>query len=388
MKKALLFFTLLFSLFANSQTVTLSPSAEISVITCGPGSELYTAFGHSAFRVRDVKQGFDRIYNYGTFDFNQPNFYGNFAKGNLLYFLGVTDTSRFLRTYYYEKRWVKGQVLDLSPTDVQKVYNFLENNALPENKEYLYDYFFDNCSTKLYDVIDETLQNKLIVPKKEIESPMTYRQLMQLYLGNQPWGDFGIDLCLGSVIDREVTANEYLFLPDNVFEFFNSLKISENGDIKPLVKRTEVILPEQKQVVKKSFFTPLFVFSLIAFIVIMLTWKNWKNKTKSRWLDFILFFATGIIGLLITSIWLGTNHISARNNFNVLWAFIPNLFVSFLFLKKKLPTWLKTYSLIVFLLLLLLILLWILKVQVFSIGILPIIIFLGIRYLYLYKIDY
>lgn len=374
-------------LSSYSQHLKLTNNAEISVITCGPGTELYTAFGHSAFRVRDTTIGVDKIYNYGTFDFDQPNFYGNFAKGNLLYFLNVTETSRFLRVYYHEKRWVKGQVLDLIPADTQKFYDYLENNTLPENREYLYDYFFNNCSTKLFDVVNDVLGTKLVKPELFANKNLTHRELMQLYLGDQPWGDFGIDLCLGSVIDRKATANEYLFLPDNVFTYFDSLKINQ-GFVKPLIKRTETILAAKKTEEKKSLITPLLFFSIIGMIVIWTTLRNIKRKKRSRILDFGLFFITGVIGLVITLIWFATNHISAENNFNVLWAFAPNLFVSFYYLKKQIPNWLRKYSLITFVLIALNILLWILKVQIFSIAIIPILIFLGVRYYFLWKYTY
>jgi|TARA_B110000908_G_scaffold169150_1_gene225649 hypothetical protein len=374
-------------LSSYSQHLKLTNNAEISVITCGPGTELYTAFGHSAFRVRDTTIGVDKIYNYGTFDFDQPNFYGNFAKGNLLYFLNVTETSRFLRVYYHEKRWVKGQVLDLIPADTQKFYDYLENNTLPENREYLYDYFFNNCSTKLFDVVNDVLGTKLVKPELFANKNLTHRELMQLYLGDQPWGDFGIDLCLGSVIDRKATANEYLFLPDNVFTYFDSLKINQ-GFVKPLIKRTETILAAKKTEEKKSLITPLLFFSIIGMIVIWTTLRNIKRKKRSRILDFGLFFITGVIGLVITLIWFATNHISAENNFNVLWAFAPNLFVSFYYLKKQIPNWLRKYSLITFVLIALNILLWILKVQIFSIAIIPILMFLGVRYYFLWKYTY
>lgn len=384
-----LFFIILsiLCLSSYSQHLKLTNNAEISVITCGPGTELYTAFGHSAFRVRDTTIGVDKIYNYGTFDFDQPNFYGNFAKGNLLYFLNVTETSRFLRVYYHEKRWVKGQVLDLIPADTQKFYDYLENNTLPENREYLYDYFFNNCSTKLFDVVNDVLGTKLVKPELFANKNLTHRELMQLYLGDQPWGDFGIDLCLGSVIDRKATANEYLFLPDNVFTYFDSLKINQ-GFVKPLIKRTETILAAKKTEEKKSLITPLLFFSIIGMIVIWTTLRNIKRKKRSRILDFGLFFITGVIGLVITLIWFATNHISAENNFNVLWAFAPNLFVSFYYLKKQIPNWLRKYSLITFVLIALNILLWILKVQIFSIAIIPILMFLGVRYYFLWKYTY
>lgn len=385
MKKLLLLFIGILSLSAQSQTFSLSDKAEISLLTCGPGSEVYSSFGHSAYRVRDPKLGLDRIYNYGTFDFTNPNFYGDFVKGNLNYFLSVSETGRFLTIYHHEKRWVKGQVLDLQQSDVQRVFEYLENNALPENREYYYDYFFDNCSTRLVDVLDDVIGDKLITPELFTEDRLTHRELMQLYLGNQPWGDFGIDLCLGSVIDRETTSEEYLFLPENVFTYFDGLELQENGNIKPLVKRTEVILLEQESTVKKPILTPLLLFSLIGLLVIWITMKNMKSNSRSRFLDFILFFTTGLVGLMIISIWFGTNHISAKNNLNFLWAFAPNLIVSFFLLKKQLPNWLRKYSLFVLILLGISLIIWVLRIQVFSIAVLPIIIFMGVRYFYLWK---
>jgi len=387
----LLFNSLLFSqnLTTNiqSKSLKLTATAEISIITCGPGKELYTAFGHSAFRVRDPKLGIDKIYNYGTFDYKQPNFYGNFAKGNTIYFLGVADTGRFLRIYQYEKRWVKGQVLDLQPADVQQLYNYLENNSLLKNRDYLYNYFFDNCSTRLVDVIEVVLGEKLSNPTNLFtEDNLTHRELMQLYLGNNAWGDFGIDLALGSPIDRKATPKEYLFLPENVFAYFDALKIKETiNKSKPIVKRTEVILPESNKIVKKSFFTPFILFSIIGLIVVIITRKDIQKKQRTRWLDFSLFFITGSVGLGLLLIWFATNHISAANNFNVLWAFAPNLIISFILLKKKLPNWIRKYIQLLLILLAVVVLLWIFKYQIFSNATLPILLFLGVRYYYLLK---
>ena len=324
---------------AQRNSVRLSNTAEISVITCGPGDEVYTAFGHSAFRVRDVKLGIDRVYNYGTFNFDTPNFYGKFAQGSLLYLLSSYDFGRFLKSYQRENRWVKAQVLDIKPSDVQACFDFLENNALPENRAYLYDYFFDNCSTRLYDVIDKVLNENLILPKLFKQSQSTsHRELIQPYLTHQPWGDFGIDLALGSVIDREISMKEYLFLPENVFTFFESLQIEENGVEKNIVKRTETILKSDNRTFISTYLSPFILFSIIGLIIIHMTRKDIKKQQRSKWLDFSLFFITGSIGLVLALIWFATNHIAAANNFNVLWAFAPNLIISFILLKKEIPT--------------------------------------------------
>lgn len=380
-----LLFVFLFTISIQSQSLTLSDTAEISLITCGPGNELYSTFGHSAYRVRDPKLGLDKVYNYGTFDFDNPNFYTDFAKGNLNYFLSSFDFSKFLRSYHREKRWVKAQILDLSHTDIQKMYDFLENNALPENREYLYDYFFDNCSTKPFDVIEETIGLKLVSPSVFENENNSHRQLIQPYLKNLPWGDFGIDICLGSIIDRKATQKEYLFLPENVFTYFETLQLKENDTIKPIVKRTEVILLEQEALSKKPILTPFLLFSLIGLLVLLITLKNIKSNSRSRWLDFGMFFFTGFAGVVLLSIWFATNHISARNNYNTLWAFAPNIIVSFVMLKKQLPKWVKTYCLITLGVLVISLLFWVFKVQVFSIAVLPILILLAIRYIYLWK---
>lgn len=370
----------------QNNLIELSEFAEISVITCGPGKEVYSAFGHSAFRIKDKNNGIDRVYNYGTFDFNTPNFYGKFAQGNLLYLLSSYDFSRFVQTYYREGRWVKAQVLDLNPSEVQACFDYLENNALPENSPYLYDYFFDNCSTRLYDVIDEVVGTKLMIPETFKNSKETHRTLIQPYLTNQPWGDFGIDIALGSVIDRQISMKEFLFLPENVFTFFETLSIQENGSQKNIVKRTDTILEERIKTTSTSFLSPFILFSIFAILVVLITRKDIKKKKRSRWLDFTLFFTFGLVGLMLALISFATNHTSAGNNFNLFWAFAPNLIIGFILLKKELPSWTRKYMLFLLLLLGLLFILWILKIQIFSNAILPLILLLGYRYFYLWKL--
>ncbi|OIQ36302.1 MAG: hypothetical protein BM563_11125 [Bacteroidetes bacterium MedPE-SWsnd-G1] len=391
MKKLLLLFILCFTIIGNSQQtstnfISLSNKAEISVITCGPGNEVYAAFGHSAFRIEDKKNGIDRVYNYGTFNFNTPNFYGKFAQGNLLYLLSAYDFNRFVGSYFKEGRWVKAQVLDLKPSEVQACFEFLENNALPENSPYLYDYFFDNCSTRLYDVIDEVVGEKLVIPETFKNSKGTHRSLIQPYLVDKPWGDFGIDIALGSIIDREISMKEFLFLPENVFTFFDQLQIEENGKAHPFVKRTETILSGPKINISITILHPFLIFSIFFIIVVFITRKDIKNKYRTRWLDFTLFFGFGLVGLMLSLISFATNHASAANNFNLLWAFAPNLLVSFVLLKKELPTWVHTYCLVLLILMGLLLLIWLLQIQIFSNAVIPILLLLGYRYYYLWKL--
>lgn len=386
MKK--LYFLLFFVTFLSySQSIQLSPNAELSVITCGPSDvDLYATFGHSAFRIQDIPNNIDRVYNYGTFNFNTPNFYTKFVKGSLLYQLSAYDFASFLYSYHKEKRWVKGQILDLNLNDVQKVFEFLENNAKPENRLYKYEFFYDNCSTRLYDVMEEVLGDKLVFdPKYSKKENLSHRDLIQLYLANHPWGDFGIDFALGSDIDRKATSRDYLFLPDYVFDAFTKVRIIESGKEQPIVKRTEdILLDFDDSPYKNSIFTPLVVFSILAIIVMFFTYQDFKRNARNKLLDSVLFTTTGVLGIVLLLLWFATDQTLTVNNFNILWAFAPNILFVFILSKRKNSMIIKYYMLSLLLLLDLLLLLWIFKVQVFSIALLPILIALYIRYIYLW----
>ncbi|MDQ2656263.1 MAG: DUF4105 domain-containing protein, partial [Bacteroidota bacterium] len=153
-------------LFATSLCygqIKLSEQAEISVLTLGPSQEeVFTAFGHSAFRVHDPANGIDAAFNYGVFDFNQPYFYLNFARGNNLYMLGVMDYPHFATAYQYDNRYIHEQVLNLTQERKQKLFDFLQWNARPENRSYFYDYFYDNCATKIPEVIKQVFGDDVV----------------------------------------------------------------------------------------------------------------------------------------------------------------------------------------------------------------------------------
>ncbi len=376
-------FLLCFS--ANSQEITLSDDAEISAITVDPGKNLSDTFGHSAFRVKDKNIGIDQVYNYGMYNFDTPNFYSKFAQGKLPYYLASYPFPLFYRNYVNENRGIREQVLNLNNTEKQQLYKFLLNNDKPENRAYLYDFFYDNCSTKLIDVCKTVLkdnvsfQNKFTKGKSE-----TLRSLIHKYSAkNHPWGTFGIDLALGSVIDKKANTKDYLFLPDNVFKAFAESK--HNNE--PLVKETKTIFKAEKKDKKPIIFTPWLVFSLITLLIIAITIINIKNKNRLKLLDFLLFFITGLVGFLILFLWFATDHTATAKNYNILWAFAPNLIISFWMLKKELPNWVKKYSLLLLLLSFLMVVLWVLGVQMFPMALIPVLLALSFRHWFLANIN-
>lgn len=383
-KKFHFIFILLFSCFQLVAQQKLTSEATVSVVTCGPGSELYSAFGHSAFRVYDPILKLDKIYNYGTFDFNKPNFYLNFAKGKLIYQLSTTRYGYFLQQFNYENRWVKTQELDLEEADVQEVYDFLENNAKPENMSYQYDFFYDNCSTKMEEVIKAVLKEKVVFKNNHITDRKSHRDLIADYTADKfKWGKFGIDLALGSVIDRPATAAEFKFLPDYIYLGFNNATINVNGKIKPLVKEENSVLNEEKSPIPFYITQPFIVFFVISLFFIWITYQNYTAKKRSKWVDFSLFFITGLIGVVVLLLWFATSHTATYKNFNFLWAFAPNLVVAFFMFSTVLPKWLVYYNKLLLVLLAIQAVLWLLKIQVFNFAIIPIITMLFTRYSFL-----
>jgi hypothetical protein len=341
MKKLIIIPLFFCALQVFSQT-QLSDRAEISVITCGPfQGEVYSAFGHSAFLIHDPELGIDHIYNYGMFDFDQPNFYLNFARGKNLYMLGVQDWNRFREVYIYHNRFLHEQQLNLNKAQKQKLYEYLLWNALPENQNYYYDYFYDNCATRIRDVIVKNFADSVHFDDSFITTDYSIRQLTDLYLTYQPWGDLGIDICLGLPMDKKASAFEYMFLPDYIEYAFDNATINQNGSTVPLVKSKKIVYESRPEDLKRGFFQPWTVFVSLAVVALVISVLDFRRKKLSQWFDVTLFGITGLIGILLLFLWVATDHKAAAKNFNLLWALPTNLIAVIAFYRN--PKWLEKY---------------------------------------------
>ncbi|WP_299017136.1 DUF4105 domain-containing protein [uncultured Polaribacter sp.] len=384
-KKYFLLFFSIFLLNSFFAQIKLSETAEIGIITAGPGKALYEKFGHSAIRIKDPAIGLDVIYNYGIFDFNQPNFYTNFAQGKMYYLLAKYDFKYFLNSYRHDKRWVKQQVLNVSQKEKQAFFNYLEKNTLKENATYLYDPFFNNCATKLRDITKIAFQNKIDFNPKTIPEKQSLRFLMNKELHWNSWGNFGINLIAGTILDKERKITEYMYLPDYVHALFKEGKILGNTKNQNLVKREDVLLDYKENTESFSIFSPVVIFSALFIFVLWTTFRNKQTNQRNKYLDFILLFTNGLLGFFLLYLWLFSSHITAPNNFNILWAFAPNLFIAFLTLQKTPKKWLPFYFKGLVVLLVCVGLLWILNIQVFALTNIPILLLIFVRYLYLSK---
>ncbi|WP_296637076.1 DUF4105 domain-containing protein [Polaribacter sp.] len=384
-KKYLIYLLFLFVINKTTAQVKLSTYSEVSIISAGPGTELYEAFGHSAIRIKDPILQLDLIYNYGIFDFSAPNFYSNFTKGKLIYKLGRYKFDYFLRNYNQDKRWVKQQVLNLTVEEKQAFFIYLERNASPNNASYFYDPYFNNCATKLRDITQEVLNNKITWSNKNIETELSFRQLMNKEIPWNTWGSFGINLALGSKLDRKAEYKEYMYLPDYVYSIFNNSTRKLENETVDLVKKESTILEYKELEQNGSLLSPLLIFSILAVIGVLLTFKDYKNNSRTIILDFILLFSTGVLGTLVIFLWFFTDHSTTPNNFNALWAFAPNLMLAFLLIKKRKQGWFAKYFKFLVVLLATIPFIWISGIQLIPLAILPLLILFLVRYLFLSK---
>jgi hypothetical protein len=333
-KKFLLLATC-YLLLANTSRAQDSSHIRISLLTCSPGEEVYSTFGHSALRVTDSIAKADIVFNYGTFDFDDPNFYGKFIRGKLLYYVSAEYYDSFKVDYQRDNRGIIEQVLNFSPEEKIIIEGALYDNLRDENKYYKYDFFFDNCTTRLRDII---VRYKHPTPLLSEAMPQgtRFRQAIHEYLdsAHQYWSELFIDVCLGEHTDAVMTAQQSMFLPDNLMR-----SLAKDPQ---LVLSTNNLFPTTPEDDSYSAFTPTVLFSLLfGFILVVGFYKNKVTNTFLRIFDGLLFFVTGLLGCMLFFMWFGTDHTLCKDNYNLLWALPTNLAVaSFGIYRRK---WMKVY---------------------------------------------
>ncbi len=310
------------------QHAVLSDSSTISLITVLPGEAVYSLFGHSAIRVQDPALGIDLSYSYGTFHFDDPMFVVKFAGGKLDYFLSVARFENALRLYRdVEGRPVIEQLLDLTLDQRNRLFLFLQNNALPENRYYRYDFLFDNCSTRIRDALKSVLGEQIQYDDVQAGN-RTFRGLLDPYLADRPFLELGIDLLLGVRTDRLATASEETFLPDYLETFFDQASlIDEAGNERPLVLRKDSLVQISEYTRAKAGIPwPGVVAALLVGLVLLLTVFESRTGKLRDSVDVVLFGLTGLVGCFMLFMWLGTEHHVTAANWNLAWAWPTHLF--------------------------------------------------------------
>lgn len=294
---------------------------EISLLTASPGSALYSSFGHTAIRVQDPDTGTDIVYNYGVFDFDTPNFYWKFVRGRLLYKLDVQSYKSFVREYRHDKRQVLEQPLYFTEEEALRLEAMLRENHKPENRYYLYDFFFNNCSSKVRDVFWAVLPPSVSFDSTA-QAPLTFRQYLDPYLASSPWLDWGIDLLIGQPADRPCYLADQMFLPELLSRNLEITQVARQANAVALTGSGRLAvdngLAEKPQ---PGFFNPTWLFAILLVVTAVAATRRWGKY----WADAMLLLG-GLSGVLVAFMWWGTDHGATKDNWNLFWLLPTHLF--------------------------------------------------------------
>ncbi len=304
-----LFFLILLVNIQN--TFGLTRKSEVSVLTFEPEEEPYTIFGHSAIRIQDEALGIDNIYNFGMFDFSSPFFYIKFMGGNLDYFLSIYRYKTFLRNAYLEQRTIHQQTINLSLEE--RDYIYLRLNQIYNSKErfYKYDFFYDNCATRIRDLLEEVNFFSMDYDTSNY-CCTTFRELLKPYMSKNYWINLGVNLALGKTADKIAKGEDFMFLPD-----FIDLILKDSKR----VLKVDTVIDMSPETKKFNIFSIPLLFFVLVFILGLFFYP--KTRKLTFYIYHSLFVLLGVI-LLLTSLFL--DNLAFRNNCNVFWSF-PALFV-------------------------------------------------------------
>ena len=287
---------------------------EVSLVTAWPGSEIYELCGHEAVRIKGP--GIDSVWNFGVFNFAEPNFVGRFVKGETDYMVESYPFAWFMPEYISHGRRVEEQVLNLTPEEVERIHALLRKAATPPANRYRYNYIKDNCSTRIADILDSVSGSNVIY--LDTVRYASYREAMRNYHRNYPWYQFGIDIVLGSGLEESLSPREELFVP---VEFYRHAASAKLPDGRPLVKYTNVLYEGRNAVEGPTpfFWTPLWVSIVVAAVSLILILWNWRTNNIPRWWYAFYFTVAGLAGCLVTFLVFFSSHEATSPNLLIFW---------------------------------------------------------------------
>lgn len=335
--KYALYLLALFFLFPFQTKAASEDSVRVSLLTCSPGTEIYALFGHTALRYENKQTGMDVVFNYGMFDFNAPHFIWRYIKGETDYQLGVSDYYFFEKEYSMRNSSVYQQTLNLLPEEKEALFNILRENYMPQNRVYRYNFFYDNCSTRPRDRVEDCIRGR--VSYKENEAPLSFRDIVHQFTAVNKWAEFGIDFCLGSGADKIADYRQKMFAPNYLRDALAGAKITtSDGKQRALVAEANEIVPRfaDKEPPASSYPSPLLTGWLLFAVVLLVTFYGYR-KQKTLWgIDIVLFAMAGAAGCIIAFLACFSEHPAVSPNY-LLFVFHPLhlLYLPFLVYKAK-----------------------------------------------------
>lgn len=296
-------------------------NARFSLVTCSPGDEAYSLFGHTALRYVDMDNGVEKVYNYGYFNFNAPNFVWRFVLGQTDYMVGSVAYRAFLYEYVQRGSSVIEQELNLTSGQVDRLYTLLEENCRPENMVYRYNYFYNNCTTKARDKFVEALGEgyTLEYASDTLELLPTFRGTLRSMTATHPWYSLGIDLLMGSDVDKDATREELQFIPANLMrDMENASIVDACGNRIPAVRSTRVLVEENRPQPVRNNLTPFYASMILLLLTFIVMLCEVRNKKMFWGYDILLMLLQGVPGCLLLFMGLCSEHPAVDSNFAML----------------------------------------------------------------------
>lgn len=313
---------------ADAADLSQPQDREAWLVTYGPGEIYWQRFGHNAIWMRDSRLGLDHAFNFGFFDFAQENFFLRFLQGRMLYFSAAQPVRDEFAQYQSENRSIRLQKLDLSPGQWSQLAQYLTREVRPENRDYLYDYYRHNCSTRVRDAIDLALGGALSGASQPVVAAQSWRDHTRRLTVDDFWLYLGLEIGLGSPVDRNISQWDEMFIPSKLAEIAAQLELNDEQGRRALVTEdvmySESTLPEPPMKPVSAWTSYL----LVSLAVVAVGWllSRWLSP---RSLARTWFLLSGLAGLALLFLWFGTDHAVARLNlnllvFNPLWlVFVP-----------------------------------------------------------------
>jgi Domain of unknown function (DUF4105) len=305
----------------------LRPAPRVSLLTFGPGEAAFTRFGHNALRVVDPETRRDVVFNFGTFRFDNPLLIVNFLTGKFQYWLSVSDYQPTLEAYRAANRSVTEQVLNLGGLQARQLSDRLWENAKPQNRAYLYDYYRDNCSTRIRDLLDDVMKGALR-PRFADPGSLTLRDHTLRAVADDFWLYLGLDIAMGSYIDQPETRWSEMFLPEKLSQGLDSVMFNGvHGAAMMIKERRELHRAKGRPTVRRV--PPQRTWQFMQGGVtggLLLSFLGWEAyRRRQEWARVLLSISIGLLGLvagtmgcLFVGLWAFTNHQVAYRNENIL----------------------------------------------------------------------
>lgn len=313
---------------AATAPVPTGDSLLISVLTFGPGEELFERFGHIAIRVHDLTTGSDVAYNWGMFDFNQPHFYRNFLTGETKYWMEGFPALPFVDLYRQQGRAVWEQDLALTRAEADSLHRFIAWNARDENKYYRYDYYRDDCATRVRDAIDMVLGGALKTSVTGLADGVSYRSETLRLAAAYPLTNFGMDYVLGRPADAVISTWEEMFIPMRIRDVLNFATIRRaDGTMAKLVDRQRVLVDDKRYTERLSppdYLMPAAItgaaFTVLLILLALLAANFGAARMAFAAIATAWHFLAGVLGVILICAGLFTRHVYMAGNINVLLA--------------------------------------------------------------------